>query len=87
MAVLAVLLLVAVVMWHAFIQVQKQIIEANQLVANNNVRIALLEAWVRAQVAYVEQGLTTEEVQAVNAMFSPTLDHSSENASAEKEAQ
>lgn len=55
------------------VQLQRQIQTANQQVAASNVRVAILEAWVHAQIAFPQQGLTTEEAQAINPTFPPKL--------------
>jgi hypothetical protein len=65
-------------LWHEFTQIQQQIRLANQQVAKNNVQIAKLEAWVRAQMAFTEQGLTAEEAQAINQTFPPVQESNAE---------
>lgn len=72
----AILVLFALALWHEFVQVQQQIRLANQQVARNNVQIAKLEAWVRAQVAFTEQGLTAEEARAINQTYPPAQESS-----------
>lgn len=62
---LVLLLVFGLALWHAFGHIQQQISEANQQVAKNHARIAELEAWVRAQVAYTEQGGRNEAAQAM----------------------
>lgn len=64
-SLLVLLVVFCLVLWHAFGLIQQQISEANQQVANNHARIAELEAWVRAQVAYMEQGRLDQAAQPI----------------------
>lgn len=64
------------------VQIQHQIQTANQQVAASHVRVAILEAWVHAQIAFPQQGLTPAEAQAINPTFPPKLEAALLNADA-----
>lgn len=59
---------------HEARQLSHQIEQANRQVAHSNVRVAVLEAWVRAQTVFPQAGLTVDEAQAFNQTFPPKPD-------------
>lgn len=79
--------LVGAIFLHEASQLSQQIEDANRQVAESNVRVAILEAWVRAQMSFPQAGLTTDEAQAFNQTFPPTPDSALLNAGIKRNEQ
>jgi hypothetical protein len=79
--------LVCAVFFREANQLSQQIESANRQTAESNVRVAILEAWVRAQMSFPQAGLTADEAQAFNQTFPPKPDSALLNAGIESNKQ